>query len=95
MENQFRRPRRQLRRVCLHLASTGRRDRLTKRDLYARFDVPEYWLVYPQERTVTIFSEPQDGHYQTETTKNDVAVSATIPGLTVDLAALFAPIRGA
>jgi Uma2 family endonuclease len=75
--------------------STGRRDRVTKRDIYARYGVPEYWLVDHELGTLIVFSDPRDGHYQTETTTSDIAVSATIPGLTVDQAALFAPVRGA
>jgi Uma2 family endonuclease len=75
--------------------STGRRDRVAKRDIYARFAVPEYWLIDHEQGTVTVFSDPRDGRYLAETTTNDIAVSVTIPGLTIDLAALFAPIRGA
>jgi hypothetical protein len=40
---------------------------------------------------VTIFSGLRDDRYQTEQTIADVAVSATIPNLSVELTALFAP----
>ena len=72
--------------------STGTRDREMKRDLYARFGVLEYWLVDPDAQTVTIFSEPVHGRYQREATTSERATSTTIQGLSVDLAALFAPI---
>ncbi len=70
------------------------RDGAWKRNLYARYDIPEYWLVDPMPRTVTIFSDLGDGHYRTEQVMSDVAVSATIPGLSADLKALFAPVPG-
>jgi Uma2 family endonuclease len=66
-------------------------DRRRKRDLYARHGVPEYWVVDPAARTVTIYGEARDGRYQTEHTDSNVAVSATIPDLSVELSALFAP----
>jgi Uma2 family endonuclease len=74
--------------------SSATRDRVTKRNLYARYGVPEYWLVDPDAKTVTIFSDPQDGRYQAEQAVSDVAISATIPGLSADLKALFAPVPG-
>jgi Uma2 family endonuclease len=74
--------------------SSAAKDRVTKRDLYARYGVPEYWLIDPEAGTVTIFSDPQDGRYQEEQTVSDVAVSATIPGLSADLKAPFAPVPG-
>jgi Uma2 family endonuclease len=75
--------------------STGRRDRGIKRDLYARYDVPEYWTVDPDAKTVTAFSDPEGDRYRSETVSNDTAFSATLPHLTADLAALFAPAFGA
>ncbi len=74
--------------------STSTYDRVTKRNLYAQHGVPEYWLVDQDARTVTIFSDPRDDRYQNETVASDVAVSATIPGVSVDLEALFAPVPG-
>jgi Uma2 family endonuclease len=74
--------------------STSAYDRVTKRKVYAQYGVPEYWLVDPDAKTVTIFSDPQDGRYQAEQTVRDVAISATIPGLSADLKALFAPVPG-
>src|SRR5688572_24118094 len=74
--------------------STSAYDRVTKRDVYAQHSVPEYWLVDPETETITVFSNPRDGRYQAEQTVSDVAVSATIPGLSADLKALFAPVPG-
>jgi Uma2 family endonuclease len=75
--------------------STGRRDRGIKRDLYARNGVPGYWVVDAETKTVTVFSDPEEGRYRSETVSSDTAVSATIPNVTADLAALFAPAFGA
>lgn len=75
--------------------SAANRDRVTKRDLYARHGVPEYWIVDVDGALVTILSEIQDDRYQSEQTATDVAVSATIPTVSVDLTTLFAPVRGA
>jgi Uma2 family endonuclease len=74
--------------------SSGDRDRVTKRNLYARFGVPEYWLVDPDGRSIAIFSHPREGRYQAETVASDVADSATIPGLAIEVAALFASVSG-
>jgi Uma2 family endonuclease len=67
---------------------------VTKRNLYAQYGVPEYWLADPDAKTVTIFSNPQDGRYQAEQTRSDVAISATIPELSADLKAPFAAVPG-
>jgi Uma2 family endonuclease len=74
--------------------STTTYDRVTKRGVYARNGVPEYWLVDFEAWTVTVFSDPRDGRYQLETGYGDTVVSATIPGLSVDLADLFAMVPG-
>lgn len=74
--------------------STSARDRGVRRDLYARFGVQEYWLIDPDARSVTACSDMHNGRYRTEVTTNDVTVSASIAGHSVDLAALFGPIQG-
>jgi Uma2 family endonuclease len=74
--------------------SSATKDRVTKRSLYARYGVPEYWLVDPEAKTITIFSEPRHNRYHAESVSSTTAVSATIPGLSVDLKALFAPVPG-
>ncbi len=72
--------------------SSKTHDRVRKRDLYARHGVSEYWLIDPDARNITICSKAREGRYQIETLESDVAVSAIIPGLKVDLGPLFASI---
>jgi Uma2 family endonuclease len=69
---------------------TATRDHGLKRDVYARYGVSEYWLVDPESGTLTVFSEPHGGCYHREVVNEEIAISATIPGLSVDLAPLFA-----
>jgi Uma2 family endonuclease len=71
--------------------SSKTHDRVRKRELYARHGVSEYWLVDPDARNITIFSDPQEGQFRSERAINDIVVSELIPGLSVDLKALFAP----
>jgi len=40
--------------VEIHSGSTRRRDRLQKRSLYMDAGVPEYWMVDPERRVVTV-----------------------------------------
>ena len=59
--------------------TSQRRDR-DKMRLYARFGVPEYWILDVPARTLTVSREPTaDGYAQTETLHSDaeVAVSGT------------------
>jgi Uma2 family endonuclease len=71
--------------------TTGRRDLVIKRDLYARHRVPEYWLVNPDAHTVTAYTDPHQGRYRNERTFSDLAKSVIVPELSVDLAELFTP----
>ncbi len=72
--------------------STIKNDQERKRDLYARFGVPEYWLVDPAEKCVTVYSDPSHGRYRSAQASAEVAISVTIPGLSAELTALFAPV---
>ena len=75
--------------------STRTVDRTTKRDVYARYGVPEYWLVDTNARTVTVCSDPREGRYRVERVTSDTAVSQIVPGLSANLTDLFAPIPDA
>ena len=70
--------------------TTGVRDVVQKREIYARFGVPGYWLVDLIHREVTVCSDPQGRQYLSVPTATDEVVSATIPGLSTTTAEVFA-----
>lgn len=61
-----------------------------KREDYAEAGVPEYWIVDPMERTISVLSL-EDSRYATfgEFKVGEVASSKLLPGLAVDVAATF------
>jgi Uma2 family endonuclease len=71
------------------------RDRSLKRTRYARFGVPEYWLVEPEANAIVVHAEPDGTDYRAVSIETGVVHAVTIPELTVDLAAVFAPLPGA
>ena len=42
--------------------STARNDRGRKRDLMARYRVPEYWIVDPDQRAIEVFVLTSEGY---------------------------------
>ena len=70
-------------------SSTGR-DWVTKRDLYARYGVKEYWLIDPINRTLWVmrlrngFLELSDTLYE-----GDTLSSSTIKGFSVSISDIF------
>ena len=70
--------------------STGRLDRTTKRDFYARHGFREYWIADPEARTVVVMSL-KDGEYVTagEYGIGDTLTSPTLGGFSVDLDRIF------
>lgn len=68
------------------------RDRVTKKLLYERHGVQEYWLVDPQESLLEVYAL-QNGRYDllsAATPHEGVITSNLLPGLTLDVNALFA-----
>lgn len=68
--------------------STRHDDRTLKRDVYARYGVPEYWIIDPDALSVERYSAPEDGSYRTLDTISGVVTSVTVEGLAFDLCAL-------
>jgi Uma2 family endonuclease len=66
-------------------------DRETKLPLYARFAIPEVWLVDVAAGHLEIHRDPDGGRYTTQFRVRDLArvEVATLPGLALDLSGLF------
>ena len=71
--------------------STGRRDRTTKRDLYARHGVKEYWIADPDAQTVSVMLL-KDGEYDVVGNYGieDTLTSPTLEGFSIGLNRIFA-----
>ena len=69
--------------------STARNDRGRKRDLMARYRVPEYWVVDPKDRTVEISYLTESGYGEPQAISAGRCVSSIIPGFAIDLEHLF------
>lgn len=71
-------------------------DLLTKRALYARAGVREYWIVDPMSRTVEVLVLDRDAFHTVQTAAgDDSVVSSLLDGATFDLDAMFAGIDAA
>jgi Uma2 family endonuclease len=71
--------------------STSRRDKMEKFFLYEQVGVKEYWLVYPDDKLVEVFSLGTDGRYgrpDIYSEKNTIKLKV-LPDLTVDLNPVF------
>jgi Uma2 family endonuclease len=69
--------------------STRERDLGEKLALYARFGIPEYWVVDPKARSITVYVLRGD-RYEPLPQEDGIARSEVLPGLAIDVAALFA-----
>jgi len=68
--------------------STSHDDRTLKRDVYARYGVPEYWIVDPDTLSVERYSSPFGESYAQVEVFSGVIASSTIEHLTLDLSKL-------
>ena len=72
--------------------TTLRYDRDVKVPLYARHGVPEVWIVDVQNDALLVYGDLRDGKYERHAALERPAGAAvtTLPGVTLDLASLFA-----
>jgi len=77
--------------LVVEVLSDPRHDRVRKRKLYARFAVPEYWLVDPDGERVEVYRLAVED-YPTPTLLEAGArlTSDVLPGLTLNVAGLLA-----
>lgn len=76
------------------VSETGRRrDEVTKRHLYERYGVAEYWVVDPVIETVKVYRAGADGRYQRRPELSleqaDTLESPLFPGLALALSEIF------
>lgn len=76
--------------VSVWSPSTGDYDIETKLREYQRRGDPEIWLVHPYDRTVTAWRRQPNGGYASPLHAGGVLRPATLPGVSIDLDALFA-----
>lgn len=71
--------------------STAKRDITTKYELYQRYGVKEYWLMYPNDRTLLVYRLSDDGRYVLpEVFGEGDTVQATLLGdLVIDMGKVF------
>ena len=71
---------------------TAAKDLREKRAAYERAGVPEYWLILPHEQTVLVFTPDAAGKYGAPAvfTRDEQAPVGVLPGLSIDLARVFA-----
>ena len=80
--------------VEVNSPSTGKRDLNQKFFLYESSGVHEYWVVYPNDKAVTVFLLQENGKYDEGTTYEVVKEQTKVPvqtleGLIIDLEELF------
>lgn len=72
-------------------AETPERDRIVKRDLYARNGIREFWLVDGQDQTVEVLQLAGDSYAPFGYFEGDAAVeSSVLPNLTLPISEIFA-----
>jgi Uma2 family endonuclease len=73
--------------VAISSASIDRQ----KANIYAEAEVPEFWLLLPEERQMEVFSIPSTGNYQSVRvhSAHEMVAPIRFPAIRFDLAELF------
>lgn len=74
----------------IETTGTYRRDTITKKEIYEKYGVPEYWIVIPELKIVEVFTI-EEGKYTlfSYAESEGVVTSKVIDGLQVDLRDIF------
>lgn len=76
--------------VCEILSPSSRRsDLLTKRSLYARIGVREYWIIDPEAESLTVLALESDSYVEIVPEKAGEVVSRVLPPLRISLSDVF------
>jgi len=76
--------------LVIEVLSDARHDRVRKRAIYERFGVPEYWIVDPDSDRVDVYRLDGGGYGKPIILRpGDQLTSPSLPGLEIDLSALF------
>lgn len=78
--------------LLLEVAKTTlKNDSITKAPIYAKAQIPEYWVLDVQERQVSVFRQPGAETYQQETILNEDATISLVafPDLNISVNQLF------
>lgn len=67
-------------------------DQVTKYNKYLMAGVKEYWIVYPQERSVIVYLLMNEGYFTQSYTETNTVPVATLEGCTIDLKRVFPPL---
>jgi Uma2 family endonuclease len=72
-------------------ATNARRDRETKRTLYSRYGVREYWIVDPASRTIAVWRRGEAAQLELAATllTEDTLTSPHLPGFGLSVARVF------
>jgi Uma2 family endonuclease len=74
-------------------AANIRRDRVTKRELYAKHGVPEYWIIDPQNMTLERYVGQESSLVLLETLgTKDTLSTRILPGFSCKVSEIFRPI---
>ncbi|HEX9695935.1 MAG TPA: Uma2 family endonuclease [Actinomycetota bacterium] len=77
--------------LVIEVMSDARIDRIRKRDLYAEFGVPEYWIVDPEADRVEVYTMRDGGYGKPAIVEpGETLTCDAIGGFTLDVTTLFA-----
>lgn len=75
-------------------ASTAKYDKTTKKELYEKFGVKEYWIVDVYNGCIELFSPDNKGKYQLTNifSRGEVFESVILKGFSVEINAILSPL---